>query len=411
MAQTATPTATKRAAQPSYRVGGDVTPTPWAFGEEHLAWRETMRNFSRERVAPGAAERSRDKVCDTALLSELGSLGIYGLLMPPPLGGGADLRTLCITLEELAYYDSSVAVTAHVAAGNAYMLAALLEDRPALHDEIAPQLAAGEVFACFALTEPTGGSDASNVSTSARRDGSDWILNGAKQFITNAGTPMSRYAVTMATTADATPGGRPTVSAFLVPLDSPGVTVAPAYDKLGWRASDTHPIFYDEVRLPGDALLGEEGRGMAQALESLTWARIPFAAIGAGLARACLDETIQFTADRTSFGRRLSAHQAVGFKLADMAADVATAVYHTYDAAWKYDNGYSIEFEAAASKLTAGEIANRVAYEATQLHGGYGFMRETAVVRHYQDARILTIAEGTSEIQRLLLARYLTASA
>jgi short-chain 2-methylacyl-CoA dehydrogenase len=248
------------------------------------------------------------------------------------------------------------------------------------------------------------------VSTTARRDGSDWVLSGVKQFITNSGTPMSRYAVTFATTRQPAPGGRSPVSAFLVPLDSPGVTVAPAYDKMGWRASDTHPVFFEEVRLPADALLGEEGRGMARALEVLTWARIPFAAIGVGLARACLDETIQFTAERTSFGRSLSSHQSVGFKLADMAADVASATYQCYDAAWKYDHGYAIDFEAAA-KLTTSEIANRVAYAATQLHGGYGFMRETAVVRHYQDARILTIAEGTSEIQRMLLARYLTGSA
>jgi short-chain 2-methylacyl-CoA dehydrogenase len=222
---------------------------------------------------------------------------------------------------------------------------------------------------------------------------------------------MSRYAMTFATTGQLAPGGRSPVSAFLVPLDSPGVTVAPAYDKMGWRASDTHPIFFDEVRLAADALLGEEGRGMARALAVLTWARIPFAAIGVGLARACLDETIQFTAERSSFGRSLSSHQAVGFKLADMAADVATATYQTYDAAWKYDHGYAIEFEAATSKLVTSEIANRVAYAATQLHGGYGFMRETAVVRHYQDARILTIAEGTSEVQRMLLARYLTGAA
>src|SRR5439155_4448243 len=214
MTRTTSTSAADRAPRPTYRVGGDVAPTPWAFEDGHLAWRETMRSFCRERVAPGAAERSRDGVCDAALLAELAKLGVFGLLMPAPLGAGADVRTLCLTLEELAYYDSSVAVTVHVAAGNANLLATLLLDRPALHDEIAPRLASGEVFACFALTEPSGGSDASNVSTTARRDGDDWVLSGAKQFITNSGTPMSRYAMAFATTGRPARGGRSPVSAF-----------------------------------------------------------------------------------------------------------------------------------------------------------------------------------------------------
>lgn len=392
--------------RPKYRSGESISELPWAFDEGHEAWRKIIRTFCRDRVAPGATERSINAAYDPALVDDLAKLGAFGLLIPEPVGGGADLRTLCITVEELAYVDSSLAVTAHVAAVSAYLMTKLIEDRPDLHDELAPRLASGEVMACFGLTEPSGGSDASNVSTTARRDGEDWILDGAKQFITNSGTPRTKYVVVFARTSES--GSRGGVSAFLVPTDTPGVTVDPAYKKLGWRASDTHPIFFDSVRLPGDALLGEEGSGMSKALAMLTWARIPFAAIGVGLARACVDETIRFTTERHSFGSRIVDHQSVGSRLAEMAADTATATLQTYDAAWKYDNGHAFDFEAAASKLVATEIANQIAYQATQLHGGYGFMLESAVTRHYQDARVLTIAEGTSEVQRMLLARYLT---
>ncbi|MEP9362144.1 acyl-CoA dehydrogenase family protein [Nocardioides sp. CN2-186] len=393
--------------QPRRRIGDPISNLPWAFDEGHEQWRKTIQAFCRDRVAPGATDRSVEARYEPGLVDEVAKLGAFGLLLPEPYGGNADLRTLCITVEELAYVDSSLAVTTHVAAVSAFLLTKLIEDRPGLYEELAPRLASGEIMSCFGLTEPSGGSDASNVGTIARRDGDDWVLDGAKQFITNSGTPRTKYMVVFAKTNES--GNRGAVSAFLVPSDTPGVTVDPAYKKLGWRASDTHPIFFDSVRLPAGALLGEEGSGMSKALGMLTWARIPFAAIGVGLARACVDETIRFTSERHSFGSRIVDHQSVNFRIAEMAADTATATLQTYDAAWKYDNGHAFDFEAAASKLVATEIANRVAYEATQLHGGYGFMLETAVTRHYQDARVLTIAEGTSEVQRLLLGRYLTA--
>ena len=407
MDTTSRTTVTKPHANPrKHRLGNSLPAMPWAFDDSHEAWRETIRAFCRDRVAAGATDRSIEARYDADLVREVAKLGTFGLLLPEPHGAGADLRTLCITVEELAYVDSSLAVTTHVAAVSAYLVTKLIEDRPDLYAELAPQLASGEIMACFALTEPSGGSDAANVDTVARRDGDDWILDGAKQFITNSGTPLTKYAVVFGRTgADE---DRRAVSAFLVPLDTPGVTVAPAYQKLGWRASATHPIFFESVRLPASALLETEGNGMTRALEMLTWARIPFAAIGLGLARACLDETIRFATDRTTFGSRLIDHQAVGFRLAQMAADTATAGLQTYDAAWKYDHDHPYDVEAASSKLVATEIANKVAYEATQLHGGYGFILESAVTRHYQDARVLTIAEGTSEVQRLLLARWLT---
>ena len=268
-----------------------------------------------------------------------------------------------------------------------------------------PRAASGEDFISFGLTEPSGGSDAGNIATSARRDGDDWVINGSKQFITNSGTEFSRHVILFAATGDKVDGRRAPISAFLVPLDAPGVVVGPEYAKLGWRSSDTHPLFFDDVRVPGTALLGTEGAGYREALGFLTWARIPIAAMSLGLARGCLSDTLRFVSERESFGRPLAGNQGVAFQVADIAAAVATARVLTYDAAWKYDRGLPIEREAAVAKLVASELANKAAYTATQLQGGYGFIEETAATRHYQDARILTIGEGTSEVQRLLIAR------
>ena len=241
----------------------------------------------------------------------------------------------------------------------------------------------------------------------ARRDGSDWVISGAKQFITNSGTPFSKYVTLFAAHgSDTAPsGGRTPISAFLVPLDAPGVTIGPKYPKMGWRSSDTHPLYFDDVRVPGHHLLGQEGRGYREALSFLTWARIPIAAMSTGLARGCLDATLEFATSRESFGKPLTSHQAVAFGIADLAAMTDTCRLLTYDAAWKFDTGRPIEREAAVAKLMASELANQVAYKASHLHGGYGFMDDSDVTRHYRDARILTIGEGTSEVQRMLIAR------
>jgi short-chain 2-methylacyl-CoA dehydrogenase len=379
---------------------------PWALTDEHRAWRQTMREFTRDVVAPGAAERSIEARFDPELVRAAGQLGVFGLLVPEPLGGGADLRTLCIAVEELAAVDSSLAVTVHVQAISAALLHRLGGDRVDLH-ELIRQASSGQTFVSFGLTEPSGGSDAGAIATTAHRDGDGWVLNGAKQFITNSGTPFSRYVTLFAATGEGSRPGRPQVSAFLVPLDAPGVTVGPAYAKLGWRSSDTHPLFFDEVHLGPEALVGPEGAGYREALAFLTWARIPIAAMGVGVARGSLEDTLRFVRGRESFGSPLGSHQGVAFGVADIAAATATARVLTYDAAWKYDHGQAIEQEAAIAKLTATELANKAAYQATQLQGGYGFIQETAATRHYQDARILTIGEGTSEIQRMLIARQL----
>ena len=381
-----------------------IVDVPWALTDEHRAWRKAMREFTADVIAPEAARRSIEGRFDPELVRAAGKLGLFGLMVPAELGGaGADLRTLCIAIEELAAVDSSFAVTVHVQAISAVLLARLAGDRADMAETIR-QAAAGETFVSFGLTEPSGGSDAGNIATSARRDGDDWVINGAKQFITNSGTPFSRYVTLFAQTGEGQPG-RPQVSALLVPLDAPGVTVGPSYAKLGWRASDTHPLYFDDVRVPGTALLGGEGSGYREALLFLTWARLPIAAMSVGVARGSLDDTLRFVADRESFGQPLGSHQGVAFGVADIAAMAATARVLTYDAAWKYDHGQPIKQEAAIAKLVASELANKAAYQATQLQGGYGFIQETDATRHYADARILTVGEGTSEVQRMLIAR------
>jgi short-chain 2-methylacyl-CoA dehydrogenase len=382
-----------------------VYEVPWAFDDHHLQWQRTVAAFVRDVVADGAADRSINARFDPDLVRAAGRLGAFGLLAPEPHGAGADLRTLCLAAEEVSTVDSSLAVTMHVQAISVALFAHLAQDRPELLAEVLPGAASGEAFISFGLTEPSGGSDAGNIATTARRDGTDWVINGSKQFITNSGTPFSRYVILFAASGEKEGAGRAPVSAFLVPLDAPGVTVGPAYAKLGWRASDTHPLYFDDVRVPAEALLGAEGKGYREALAFLTWARIPIAAMSLGLARGCLTDTRRFIADRESFGKPLAGFQGVAFQTADIAAAVATARVLTYDAAWKYDQGLPIEREAAIAKLVASELANKAAYTATQLQGGYGFIQETDATRHYQDARILTIGEGTSEVQRLLIAR------
>ena len=321
---------------------------PWCFGDEHLAWQKTIAEFCQRVVAPGVIERDLQGEMDPELIREVGRLGAFGLRVAEAYGGsGADLRSMCIAAEEFAVLDSSLAVTVHVQAISASLFQHLASDD--LRAEFLPGMASGETFCAFGLTEPTGGSDAGNIGTRARRDGSDWVIDGAKQFITNSGTPFSKYVILFAAhdgDGSAPVGSRPPISAFLVPLDAPGVTVGPKYPKMGWRSSDTHPLYFDGVRVPAHHLLGQEGRGYREALAFLTWARIPIAAMSAGLARGCLEATLEFVASRESFGQPLTSHQAVAFGVADLSAMTDTARLLTYDAAWKYDTGRSIDREA-----------------------------------------------------------------
>src|SRR5581483_11104630 len=331
---------------------------PWAFEPHHHQWRDTMARFVRDRVEPGASERHLRAEFDPDLVRDAAALGMCGLLVDEENGGsGADLRTLCLAIEELATADSSLAVTIHVQAICASLLQHLVRDRrPDLCRELLPAAAAGEAFISIGLTEPSGGSDAGNIATVARRDGGDWVIDGSKQFITNSGTPFSRYVILMAAVEQELPG-RPRVSAFLVPLDAPGVTVGGTYPKAGWRSSDTHPLFFDQVRVPAEAEISEHGGGYRDVLEFLTWARLPIAAMSAGLTRGCLADTLRFVEQRTSFTKPLGAHQGVAFQVADIAARAATARTLTYDGAWKYDHGLPIRETAAIAKLMASEAA------------------------------------------------------
>lgn len=378
---------------------------PWALEDHHRIWRRTVRTFCEERVRPAVAIRDLNSTFDVDLVAKVGEIGVLGMLIPEEYGGsGADLRSLCIAVEELGRIDSSLAVTAHVQAIVASLFHHAANDEQ--RAEWLPKMARGDSLVAIGLTEPSGGSDAANVRTTAVRRGDHWVINGAKQFITNSGTPRSDHAIVFAATGEQA-SGRPEVTAFFVPLGQDGVTVGSAYSKMGWRASDTHPLFFEDVRVGDDAVLGRVGEGNKHSLGFLVWARIPFAALAVGVAQGCLEETLRFIGSRTSFGQPLGKHEAVAFGTAEMAALTAMARTIVYDAAWKRDKGLAIEQEAAICKLTAADIANRVAYRATGLHGGYGFVEESAVARHYRDARVLTIGEGTSEVQKMLIARQL----
>jgi alkylation response protein AidB-like acyl-CoA dehydrogenase len=383
----------------SSRVDLIDTDVPWCLTDEHRDWRRTLRDFTERVVRPEASQRNLDHHYDPEIAAAMGEMGLYGILIPEEYGGlGGDLASLCITIEELARVDPSAAVTVHVQAINAVLIIKLGtgEQQAAL----LPKMASGNTFLAFGLTEPGGGTDAANVSTHAELDGDQWILNGTKQFITNSGTAASHYAAIVART-----NSEGEISLFLVPTDAPGFTVGASYAKLGWRASDTHPLYLDNVRVSTDEMLGRRGEGFREALHHLTWARIPFAAMSAGVAQGCLEATHEFVGSRTSFGKPLAAHQSIAFDVADLAAMTHTARTVAYDACWRYDHGHDYHQAAAMCKLVASELANKVAYKATQLHGGYGFIEETTVTRLYRDARILTIGEGTSQVQRMLIAR------
>jgi short/branched chain acyl-CoA dehydrogenase len=381
------------------------TAVPWCLTDEHRAWRKSLRDFTETVLRPGATERSIQARFDVDIAAKMGTAGFYGVLVPEEFGGGgADLTSASIMIEELARVDSSAATTVHVQMANASLLAELGTD--AQREHVLPALVTGESFLALGLTEPSGGSDAGNIATKAVRDGDDWVINGAKQFISNSGTPMTRNILIVAATGNFGTR-RPSTTAFLVPVDSPGLDIGPSYPKLGWRSADTNPVYLTDVRVPADAVVGPQDRGYAKILQYLTWARIPVAAMAVGLAQGCLEETWLFVSDRESFGKPLHEHQTVAFGMADLAALTHTARVITYDAAWKRDHGHPYEQEAAISKMVAADLANKIAYRASEMHGGYGFMDEYAVTRHYRDAKVLTIGEGTAAVQRLLIARSL----
>ncbi len=377
----------------------------YRLDDEHEALRKIVAKFAREVVAPVAAELDRTGKFPYQIVRQMGEMGLFGLPFPEEYGGmGGDYFALCLALEELARVDSSVAITLEAAVS----LGAMPLYRfgtPTQRREWLPPLATGQALAAFALTEPAAGSDASAVQTHAELRDGEWVINGAKCFITNSGTDITRLITVMAVTGQTSAGKE--LSAILVPVPRPGFAVATSYSKVGWHASDTHEISFTDVRVPAANLLGERGRGYADVLSVLDEGRIALAALAVGLAQGCVDESIRFARQRQTFGRPIAANQAIQFKIADMEMRAHTARLAYYHAAARMMRGQPFKKQAAIAKLYASEIAVDNAREATQIHGGYGFMNEFPVARFWRDSKILEIGEGTSEVQRMIIAREL----
>ena len=376
------------------------------LSEEHEALRQTVREFARDAVAPVIADYYERHAFPYDLVRQMGKMGLFGLPFPEEYGGmGGDYLALCVALEELARVDSSVAITLEAAIS----LGAMPIYRfgtPEQKERWLPRLCTGEALAAFGLTEPGFGSDAGGTATRAMLEGNEWVVNGTKAFITNSGTDITAF-VTVAAVTGRTDDGRKEISAIIVPSGAPGFTVQPGYSKVGWCASDTHELSFDDVRVPEENLLGQRGRGFAQFLRTLDEGRVAIAALAVGLAQGCVDESVKYARERHAFGQAIGNFQAIQFKIADMEARTHTARLAYYDAAARLVAGTDFKRQAAIAKLYASEIAVTNAREATQIHGGYGFMNEFPVARFWRDSKILEIGEGTSEVQRMVIAREL----
>ncbi len=382
----------------------------FTLNEEQEALRSTVAEFARDVVAPvigGYYERGEFPY---EIVARMGKLGLFGLPFPEEYGGmGGDYFAFCLALHELARIDSSVAITLEAGVGLGAM-PIFRFGSAAQKDRWLPELCQGERLAAFGLTEPGGGSDIpGGMRTRARADGDEWVIDGSKAFITNSGTSITSVVTVLALTgAGASPASaRPEISAIMVPSGTPGFTVGPEYSKVGWCASDTRELAFADCRVPRENLLGEAGRGYAQFLQTLDEGRVAIAALAAGLAQGCVDECLRYAAERTAFGHELGHYQAIQFKIADMAARAHVARLAWYDAAARLVAGERVKSQAALAKLTCSNAAMDNARDATQIFGGYGFMNEFPVARFYRDAKVLEIGEGTSEVQRMVIARQL----
>jgi butyryl-CoA dehydrogenase len=369
------------------------------FTEEQDALRKLVRDFAEGEIAPHAERWDAEHTFPTDVVRQMGDLGLFGIPFPEEYGGGgADLTTLCIAIEELGRVDQSLAITLEAGVG--------LGANPifrfgteAQRQEWLPDLCAGRALGGFGLTEPDAGSDAGGTRTTARLEAGEWVIDGEKAFITNSGTDMTSLVTVTART------GPTEISTIVVPAGTPGFTVQPPYRKMGWHASDTHGLTFEGCRVPEANLLGDRGRGFAQFLEILDEGRIAIAALAVGVVRCCLEQSVAYAGERQAFGRPIGANQAVAFACSDLAVMAENAALLAYQAAWLRDTGRPHKRQAAMAKLYATEAAVTATRMATQVFGGYGFMDETLVSRHYRDAKILEIGEGTSEIQRLVIAR------
>jgi short/branched chain acyl-CoA dehydrogenase len=363
--------------------------------------RDTVRTFARDRVAPAAEELDRDARFPTELVGEMAELGLMGIPIPERYGGaGADTLAYAIAIEELTRVDSSVAITvaAHTSLGT---MPIFLFGSDAQKERWLPDLAAGRRLAAFGLTEPDAGSDAGATRTTAElRDGA-WVVNGSKMFITNAGTDLT-WGVTITART-----GEDEISNLVVENGTPGYELSAPLHKLGWRASDTRALAFTDCAVPEENLLGPRGKGFTQFLEILDGGRISVAAMGVGLAQGAYDLAADYARERTQFGQPIGRFQAIAFQLADMAVEIEAGRQLVYRAAWLKDRSRPFALEAAMAKLYTGELSHRVANQALQIHGGYGFMEESPIARLYRDQKILEIGEGTNEVQRMVIARHL----
>jgi butyryl-CoA dehydrogenase len=375
---------------------------------EHEAFRKVVRDFAEKEIAPHVREWDRAHHFPVDAVQKMGELGLFGLSAPEQYGGaGGDFTTVCVAIEELGRVDQSIGITleAGVGLGINPILSFGTEEQK---QRWLPDLVAGRTIAGFGLTEPEAGSDAGATRTRARLDAGTWTINGSKAFITNSGTDMTSVVTVTARTDDPAAGGPPEISAIMVPAGTPGFVVEPAYDKLGWHISDTHGLTFDDCRVPEENLLGTRGKGFAQFLAVLDDGRIAIAALAVGLAQGCLDLSLRYAKERQTFGVPIGARQAVAFSLSDLAVSVEAARLLTYKAAWLKDAGRpakDVKHAASIAKLYATEAAVTATRVATQVFGGNGFMEEYPVARFYRDAKILEIGEGTSEVQRMLIAR------
>jgi short-chain 2-methylacyl-CoA dehydrogenase len=373
------------------------------LSDDHKLIQRTVRDFARNEVAPVAHELDATKAFPYAIVRKLGDLGLMGIPFPEEVGGGGgDTLAYALAVEELTRIDSSVAITlcAHTSLGTQPVYLFGSDDQKS---EWMPKLCAGDALGAFGLTEPEAGSDAGNVKTRAVQDGDEWVINGAKQFITNAGTDISGVVSITARTGD------DEISNFLIPNGTPGYEQGEPYRKMGWNASDTRPLTFTDVRVPDSAMLGPRGQGFKQFLHILDIGRIGVAAMGVGLAQGALDEALAYAKERKAFGKPISKFQTIAAKLADMSTEIEAARLLVYKAALLKDRGENFSLTAAQAKLKTGRLAVRCAEEAVQIHGGYGYIEEYPVCRFYRDAKILTIGEGTDEVQQMVIARALGA--
>ena len=382
---------------PGVTSGGRLAP-------EYAELRAAVAEFSRDVIAPVIGDLYERGEFPYDIVAGMARMGLFGLPFPEEDGGmGGDYFALCIALEEIARVDSSVAITLEAAVS----LGAMPIHRFGTPEQRAawlPRLARGEIIGAFGLTEPGSGSDAGGMRTTARIEGDEWVIDGAKAFITNSGTSITGL-VTVACVTDRDAQGRPEISTIIVPAGTPGLTIAPSYSKVGWRSSDTHEVVLQGCRVPLANLLGERGRGYAQFLQILDEGRIAIAALSTGLAQGCVDESVRYAGEREAFGHPIGSYQAVSFMIADMEMRAHLARLAYYDAAERMLAGEPFKRQAAIAKLYSSDAAMENSRWATQVFGGYGFMNEYPVGRFYRDAKVLEIGEGTNEVQRMLIAR------